>query len=315
MSSRQDALEQIAEIARRHALSSAEIRRALEASPSSPERRSTHLLGRILGALGGIFVFAGLGVFIATNWEVMNAAARIIITFGSGMVAFILALAASKDERGRRFTTPLYLIAAALQPIGILVALDEFSTGSDWHLAGLLTAGIMTLQQGATLWKRRDAVLLFTTILFGLWLVGTALDYMDVDDDFNLMLLGACAVGLCAGLERTPYRGVTPFWYLVGSAAFFGGLFSLLQGSAIELAFLLVACGGVYLSIAVRSRTLLLSGTVAILGYISYFTGEHFLDSLGWPMVLILLGLSLIGLSAAAVRINRRYISRANDLS
>jgi hypothetical protein len=67
----------------------------------------------------------------------------------------------------------------------------------------------------------------------------------------------------------------------------------------------------VYLSIAVRSRVLLIVSTVAILAYISYFTSEHFLDSLGWPIVLILLGLLLIGLSAAAMRINRRYIARA----
>ena len=74
---------------------------------------------------------------------------------------------------------------------------------------------------------------------------------------------------------------------------------------------LAVACGGVFLSTWVRSRTLLFVSTVAILAYISYFTNEHFQDSLGWPLVLILLGLVFIALSTIAMRISRRYISDA----
>jgi len=51
--------------------------------------------------------------------------------------------------------------------------------------------------------------------------------------------------------------------------------------------------------------------TIAILAYISYFTAEHFQDSLGWPLVLIVLGLVFIALSAVAMRINKRYISNS----
>lgn len=300
-------------MAREHGLSAEEIAGALEATRTSAEKRSTKLLGRILGTLGGIFVFAGLGVFIAMNWDAMNTAARIVITLGSGIAALVMALVASKDDRGQRFKTPLYLMAALLQPTGILVALNEFSSGGDWRYAVLVTAGIMAFQQGLVFRVHREVVLLFTTIFFSLWLLATALDLLRADGDFIALLLGGCTVGLCARLERTSWRGVTPFWYFVGSAAFLSGLFSLLRGNAIELLFLVAACGGVYLSIAVRSRALLIVNTVAILAYISYFTGEHFLDSLGWPIVLILLGLLLIGLSAAAMRINRRYIARAAE--
>jgi hypothetical protein len=105
---------------------------------------------------------------------------------------------------------------------------------------------------------------------------------------------------------------MNPFWYLAGSAVFFSGLFELVEGTPVELVFLACACGGVFLSTWVRSRALLFVSTVAILGYIGYFTAEHFRDSLGWPLVLILLGLAFIALSAIAMRINRRYISNSN---
>jgi len=311
MTANNEALEQIVEIARAHGLTPADITAAFEEAKPGREQLSGSLLGRILGYLGGTFIFAGLAVFIALNWDVMNSAARIIITLGSGITAFIMAIVASADERYARVRTPLYLIAAALQPVGLLVAIDEFSSGGSWHYAALLTAGIMGFQQAAVFWQKRDTTLLFTTLLFVLWFFGVALDLVNVDDDLVALILGASTLSFCIGLERTRHRGMTPFWYLAGSILFFHGLFELVQRTAFELVFLAVACAGVFLSTWVRSRTLLFVCTIAILAYISYFTAEHFQDSLGWPLVLIVLGMVFIALSAMAMRINRRYISNS----
>ena len=311
MTSKHEALEQILEIARAHGLTPADISAAFEDTDPGREKLSGSLLGRILGYLGGTFIFAGLGVFIALNWDVMNSAARIIITLGSGITAFIMAIVASLDERYAKVRTPLYLIAAALQPVGILVAIDEFSSVGDWHYAALLTAGIMGFQQAVVFWQKRDTVLLFTSLVFALWFFGVALDLVHVDEEFVALILGTSILSLCIGLENTRHRGMTPFWYLAGSVLFFHGLFELVQRTAFELVFLAVACAGVFLSTWVRSRTLLFVCTIAILTYISYFTAEHFQDSLGWPLVLILLGLVFIALSAVAMRINKRYISNS----
>ena len=311
MTAKHEALEQILKIARAHGLTPSDIRTAFKEANFGREQLSGSLLGRILGYLGGTFIFAGLGVFIALNWDVMNSAARIIITLGSGISAFIMAVVASTDERYTKVRTPLYLMAAALQPVGILVALDEFSSAGDWHHAALLTAGIMGFQQAAVFWQKRDTTLLFTTLVFALWFFGVALDFVNVDEELNALILGVATLSLCVGLERTPHQGMTPFWYLVGSVLFFHGLFELVQRTAFELVFLAVACTGVFLSTYVRSRTLLFVCTIAILTYISYFTAEHFQDSLGWPLVLVVLGLAFITLSAIAMRINRRYISNS----
>jgi hypothetical protein len=48
--------------------------------------------------------------------------------------------------------------------------------------------------------------------------------------------------------------------------------------------------------------------TLAILAYTGYFTGQHFVDSVGWPLALIAFGLVLVGLSALAVRLDRHYV-------
>ena len=59
---------------------------------------------------------------------------------------------------------------------------------------------------------------------------------------------------------------------------------------------------------ALHSRTLLFVATAAILAYTGWFTSEHFADSIGWPLALIMFGLVMIGLSALAVRIDRDYV-------
>jgi MFS family permease len=183
MDERARALEQIAALARQHQLSAAEIAAALDGTPAAPPgRRGRNVLVRVLGFLGGTFVFAGIGVFIALQWDEMNSAARVIVTLGSGLAVFVMGVLSARDVRFDKATAPLLLVAAA---------------------------------------------------------------------------------------------------------------------------------GFVYLSVLVHSRTLLVVATLAILAYTGWFTGEHFADSIGWPLALIAFGIFMIGLSAVAFRIDRDYVRKS----
>src|SRR6185295_15769523 len=117
---------------------------------AAQDNRAHAVLVRVLGVLGGRFVIAGISVFIALQWSEMNSAARVVITLGSGVSAFVLAILAAREERFDKAATPLLLIAGLLEPIGMLVAFQEFGSGGDWRVAGLITFGTMTLQFGAT---------------------------------------------------------------------------------------------------------------------------------------------------------------------
>ena len=220
-----------------------------------------------------------------------------------------MALVALADERFEKAATPLFLLAALMQPTGILVALDEFSTGGDERHAFLLTSGALLIQQTLIFLKTRRTVLLFMTLFFAVWLYGTAMDLVDLDEDLIFVTLGLSVLLATYSIDRTPHAAITPFWYFVSSTAMLSELFSLLQHSVVEILFLGAACGVVFLSTWVKSRTLLFVGTVAILAYVGYYTAEHFSDVVGWPIALMLLGLLLLGLSAAAFRINRKYIA------
>jgi hypothetical protein len=308
------ALEQIAAIARAHGLSAAEVAAAIE--PSSDDagaRRTQGVLVHVLGVLGGTFVFAGVGVFIALQWSELNAAARVLVTLGSGLIAFVLAVLGTRDRRFDKAATPLFLAAAALEPGGMIVAFEEFGSGGDWRLASLVTSGAMAAQFALTFGVLGRSALLFLTILFGTTFFWTALDLMDADSAVISVVLGTSMLLAAVGVDRSGRSEITPFWYFAGATAFLYGFFDMVERTPLEVTFLGVAAAFVYGSVLLHSRTLLAVGTLAILAYTAYFTGEHFVDSVGWPLALVAFGLVLIGLSALAVRIDRDYVRPKGD--
>jgi hypothetical protein len=309
ISARTRALEDIAAIARQHRLSAAEIAAAIGAPPAAAqENRARAVLVRVLGFLGGTFVFAGIGVFIALQWGQMNSTARIVVTLGSGLAVFVLAMLATREERFEKAATPLLLIAAVLEPAGMLVAFQEFGSGGDWRGAGLITAGAMAIQFAATFSVLRRSTPLFVAMVFGTLFWWTALDLLDMGNKDIALVLGGSMLLAVVGVDRTGHRDITPVWYLFGASAFLYGFFDAVERTPFEISFVAAAAGFVYLSVVLHTRTLLFVATIAILGYTAWFTGEHFAQSVGWPLSLIVFGMFMIGLSALAFRIDRDYV-------
>jgi hypothetical protein len=302
------ALEDIAALARQHHLSADEITAAIAHPAAARESRSHAVLVRVLGFLGGTFVFAGIGVFIALQWSQMNSAARIVVTLGSGVAAFALAIIASREARFEKVATPLLLVAAALEPTGMLVAFQELGSGGDWRVAGLITSGAMAVQFAATFSSVRRSTPLFMALLFATLFWWTALDLLDVASKVIALVVGGSMLFGAIGVDRTPHRDIAPVSYLFGAAAFLFGFFDLVEHTPFEIAFVAIAAGFVYLSVVLHTRTLLFVATLALIAYTGWFTEEHFATSVGWSIALIAFGIFMIGLSALAFRIDRDYV-------
>jgi uncharacterized membrane protein YGL010W len=84
------------------------------------------------------------------------------------------------------------------------------------------------------------------------------------------------------------------------------GLFDLVHKTAVELAFFAVTAAMLYACVLLQSRALLLTTVLAMLSFIGYFTAQHFVDSLGWPISLVLMGVAFIGVGALAMRVKRQ---------
>src|SRR5690606_27126451 len=213
MPQKDEALQEIAAIARNNKLTLEDIARALTPSVAQKERESGGILARLFGYVGGILVFAGVCIFIGMQWEHFGSAARVIVTLGTGFAAFLFALAAMDDPKYDRAATPLLLIAALFQPTGIFVMLDEFSSGGDPEHGVLFMAGVMFLQQGAVFWHKQRTTLAFTTIVFACIFLVTLMDMIGMEENVIGLVTGVSLMCVSWPLANSPHRPIAAFWY------------------------------------------------------------------------------------------------------
>jgi hypothetical protein len=305
VTSRAEALQKIAEIAARHQLQADEIISELnKASLPDQAERSTGVLAKIMAYLGGVFVLAGIAIFIGMQWDHFSSAVRVLVTLGTGFAVFIFALATMTDPRFSKVTTPMLLVAAMLQPTGLVVMLNEYSRGGDPEHGLLFMCVVMLVQQFFTFLATKRTVLLFTSLFFGAAGFGTLCEILEIDFEIVALALGIGLTIISYAIDKTVHQVITPLWYFIGSVFFLYGAFDLLEGSVMEILYFGVAAGFMYLGTVVRSRTLLFSSVAALMG----FTGYFFRDSLANAFGLIIMGFLLIGLSAFAMSLNRKYI-------
>ena len=314
MSARDEALARIAELAEQHGLTPDEVRDALArrgAAPPAPRPPRTAVLPRVAAWLGGSLVLAGVCVLIGMLWGDLGFLERVLITLGTGLIALVLAYMASLEPRRERLVTPLYLIAALTQPIGMALILDRFSTGRDEALGALAVAGVMAAQGALFSARVRRSSVVFVTLAFGAVALSAALALVDVDEEFNATVVGVALFLVTWGLTRTPYEPITPFWFGTSASIVLLAWFAMTRKGLGEFGGVVLIAVCIWLSTVLRSRTLLAVGTLALVIYVGDLSGRYFVDSIGWPIVLIGLGALLMGAGTAAVRLHRRYIKPA----
>lgn len=308
MSLKDDVLQDIVALMQHNKITLAEVSRALDDASMQMSAAPASVLSKLFGYIGGIFVFAGIGVFISMYWDDFSSASRVIVTLGTGLIAFVMGLICLSEQKYERVATPLFLIASVLQPTGIMVMLDEYSSGGDVRHGLLFMAAYMLVQQGATFWAKQRTVLAFSAIIFGCIFFANLFDLWDLDEKLIGTVIGSSLLCLTYAIQRSKHMVIAPFWYFVGAVLLLWSIFEWVEGSLFEPIYLGMTAFMIFLSTFVRSRTLLLVGTLAMLIYIGYYTAEHFANAVGWPIALVIIGIALIGLSALAIRLNNQYI-------
>lgn len=120
------------------------------------------------------------------------------------------------------------------------------------------------------------------------------------------LIIGVSLVITAYGLHKADrYPRLIGLGYLVGSAMLYAGLFDLVENTPLELLFLAVTASLLYVCVLVQSRAMLLTTVLAMLSFIGYFTAEHFVDSLGWPITLVITGVIFLGIGMIAIRVKR----------
>lgn len=302
---RDDALDRIAALAKQHGIGAAEIAARLREAPGGGDRQGG-VVKSLLGYTGGVFIFAGLGLLVSMLWPDIGGVERVVITLGPGIIAFALGCIWHGDARFEKAATPLFLVAAVLQPTGLFVFLDEFVPKTGHPETAVMTVfGVLGLQQALAFRQTGRTSLLFLAIAFWAGAIGAAMTWLGIDGDLMAFIIGLSLLFLARHAAVSGHPGAAPFWYFIGGASLLAGVFGLVKGEPLELGYLAVNALLIYLSIVVASRSLLVVSVIGLIGYLSYFTYEYFADVIGWPVALIVMGLVMIGVSAYAFKLGQ----------
>ncbi len=121
------------------------------------------------------------------------------------------------------------------------------------------------------------------------------------------LLIGVSVISAAYGLQKAGrHIQLAGLSYFFGSIMLYGGLFDLVRHTPVELIYLAVTASMLYACVLLRSRALLFTTVIAMLSYIGYYSAQHFANSLGWPVTLVLMGVAFLGVGTIALKVRRR---------
>lgn len=273
---------------------------------------------KVLYVLGAAIVVIGIIIFVSQVWDDIGTFGRILVTLGLGFLLTGIGSALLKSKPEDTIGSVFHCIGGLLIPGGALVTLSELSvdTVSLWPVA-ITFGGIFAFYIVLNL-IHKNAALTFFAIANGTafiyLLVGAMVDgqlYISHDDlyAYLTMVIGVSYLLLAHAFRDGWNDKLIGILHFVGITGFLGAAFSQVFDSVPwQMFYFLLVIGGLFLSVYMKNRSILIMSTLFLIAHVSYITGEYFADSIGWPISLVILGFLFIGLGYVSITINKKYM-------
>jgi hypothetical protein len=288
---------------------------------ATPGESSRNLINTFY-AIGAIIAIVGVGILVQQHWEEIGFAGRILVTLGIALVTFISAMLLRKPTQ-RVVSQVFFTVAAALSPLGVYVLLSERGMQFDASTQALSAAALTVIFLVALLVSKKNILVLLTTG-FGTWaFYAFAIDILNGNNLEDFLKWGTMIVGVAYILIGFWYRSVSKVkeigdekekrsvgsvLYALGTLAALGAGISV--GGVFDLIFILFVFAAFYGSVFLKSRSMLILAALFLIGHIFKLTGEYFVDSVGWPIALVVIGFLVIGVGSLTYYVNKKFITR-----
>lgn len=323
MAQKDELLKEISKKYKSGEISKAEFFNILMDDPvSEPKRQSEkriNLIGdfsivKILYILGGLIVASGIVFFVGQVWDDIGTLLRIFITFVFG---FLLAISGSFlliQKQKNSIGSVFHFIGGILIPLGVVVLLTELDSNIEINdLMFLVAFSLMFVFYAMLALFHKNSLLTVFSIFNGtvaLYIFPILVGL----NDYSLWYLTTAVSLLYIFLGYLFRKGfnkrIVGLLYFLGIFLFFISLAVwLFEARIFEVLYLPAIVGCLLLSKYLRSQAILFTSMTAFFGYIVYITQEHFVDSIGWPVAMVILGLILIGIGYFSITIRNRILS------
>jgi len=277
-------------------------------------------IAMLLYYIGGLVMFLGIAFFVGQEWGTMGSAARILVTLGFGILFFVAATILTLRKSFLGISDAFQLIAGLLVPSGVFVTLYElgYRDGSYGKSLIFLALGILWF---VTYLSQKRVVTAIFSILFGsiayLLFVTTYLSKLTTFPTWDPSLYLLCGLGLSYlaigyALKERFLKSLSGPLYFIGTPIVLGTIMAL-QGYAPdqrifwELSYPALLFGGLYLSVYLRSRSILVFSSLFLIGYVVKIMFEYFDDRLSGPLLFIFAGMVIMATGYLTLYLNRRY--------
>ncbi len=288
-------------------------------SDKETKKFSQFSVTKMLYVLGAAIVIIGIFVFVTQIWNDINSFSRITITLGLGLLIAAIGSMLLKQKPENDLGAIFHFISGMLIPGGAMVTLYELEIDlvSLWPVA--ISFGVIFTFYLLLNTIHKHPVLTFFTIANGTAFIylffGAIIGKLNYRNEniyaYLTMIIGSNYILLAHAFRRSWNKNLLGALCFFGSAGFLGAAFSQVFDSVPwQLLYFLIIISGLFLSVYMKSRSILTMSTLFLIAHISYITRTYFTDSLGWPISLIMLGFVFIGLGYASITINKKYIKK-----
>jgi hypothetical protein len=298
-----------------HEKSHTEVSGSQSGHDESSEDKNSNLV-KIFYGIGAIIVAVGVVILIAQNWSEIGIIGKTVVTLGIGLACYIYAFFA-KEDKFSYLSQILFGLSAFLMMFGVIVVLNHLeimvSTWLQFWIA-LAFFGIFAFARYDT---KRD-ILVLIMAGFATWAYyALFFQIFDARIDADWVKVATIVLGVSYllfaydfqkdrrnGLVKNILYGLGVLMILV-AAGQVGGIFDLVQ--------ILLIFAAIYLSVFIKSRTVLVISTLFLIIHIVKLTSEYFVDSIGWPLALIVMGFATIGIGYMSVFLNKKFIEKTGS--
>lgn len=272
---------------------------------------------KMLYVLGAAIVIVGIVIFVYQIWYDIGSWGRILVTLGLGLLMTAIGTVLLKQKREENIGPIFHFIGGMLIPGGAVVTLSELDVSFSNLWPVTLAFGAIFVFYLLLNFVHKHPVLTFFAIANGtafIYLLVEAMYEGPIYQHEDLYAYLTMAVGASYLLLAHAFRSgwnkiLIGALYFFGITGFLGAAFSQVFDSGLwQMLYFLLVLGGLFLSVYMKSRSILVMATLFLITHVSYITGKYFSDSLGWPISLVILGFVFIGLGYASITINKKYI-------